>query len=79
MFGLFTKDPAGTEKLWIVNHGSAAKEIALPEGFSRSADGLTADRRSAHVTETDKPVKRIAPQVRDGRLTLPGLSVVVFE
>jgi hypothetical protein len=79
LFGLFTKDPAGAEKLWIVNHGSAAKEIALPEGFSRSADGLTADRRSAHVTETDKPVKRIAPRVRDGRVTLPGLSVVVFE
>ena len=78
LFALFTKDAEGAEKLWIVNHGSAEKEIALPAGFARALDGLTADRRSAHVTETDKPVKRIAPDVRDGKAVLPGLSVTVF-
>ena len=78
LFALFTKDGEGSEKLWIVNHGSAEKEICLPAGFRKAVDGLTAARRSAHVTETEKPVKRILPEIRDGKALLPGLSVTVF-
>ena len=78
LFALFTKDGEGREKLWIVNHGSAEKEVLLPEGFREAADGLSAPRRSAHVTETEKPVKRVLPEVRDGKALLPGLSLTVF-
>ncbi len=78
LFALFTKDGDGREKLWIVNRGGAPKEVLLPEGFTEALDGLSAGGRSDHITETEKPVKRIAPAVRERKVLLPGLSVTVF-
>ncbi len=78
LFGLFTRDGEGRELLYVINHGGAEKEISIPEGFTRAVDGLTAKKRSDHVTEKDDPVSRIAPEVNEGKAILPPLSIAVF-
>lgn len=79
VFALFAKGEDGKEKLYVINHGSAEKTYTLPEGFTRACDGLVGPCRSAHVTEKDKPVKRLTLNITDGIVTLPGLSIVCFE
>ena len=76
VFALFTRGEDGKEKMYVVNHGSAEKTCVLPEGFTHVCDGLAGLCRSAHTTETDKPVRRLALNVTDGKVTLPGLSFV---
>ncbi len=78
VFALFTKDCDGEEKLYAINHSGSEKELTIPEGF-KSVEGMCADKRSAHITETEMPVIRISPEVKDGKVTLPKLSIVVFK
>ncbi len=78
VFAIFTKDDAGKEQLYVINHSGSEKELSIPDGFA-SVEGMTSERRSAHVTETEKPIIRIAPEVRDGSVAIPKLSVTVFE
>ena len=78
IFGLFTKTAKGKEQLYLINHGAAEKKLSIPQGFV-PVDGLVGEKRSAHVTETEKPVRRFVPKQTEGKLELSGLSVVVLE
>ena len=79
LFGLFVRDEAGKEKLYLVNHGSAPLSCTLPEGFTRITDGLTGSGRGSFVTETDKPVQHVEPETLPQEFTIPGLSVLCLE
>ena len=78
VFALFTKDGEERERLWVVNHSGSEKAFRLPDGCAAALDGLTAAKRSVFVTETEKPVRRVLPAVRDGVVVLPPLFVGCF-
>jgi len=79
VFALFTRGADNKEKLYVINHSGKEKEYQLPDGISHSCDGLMSPSRSAFISETDKPVMNICPDVEKGIVVLPPLSVICFE
>jgi len=79
VFALFARDENGREQLYVVNHSSAEKEFALPEGNWYPADGIASETRAAFVTAEEKPVQRYLPETENGILRLKGLSLCCFE
>ena len=81
IYALLVKDSDGDglyDGLYIVNCGGTDKEVTLPGAFTVE-DGLTAPRRSAHITEHDCPVTRVMPEVKNNITTIPALSVLYFK
>jgi len=79
LFALFTRDDAGAQRLYIVNHGREAKTVGLPAGYKVCVDGLTAAKRSAYASQNCRPVDVITVEVDGNTAELPGLSITVFE
>jgi hypothetical protein len=78
VFAMFTRSADGEDALYVINHGSVAAGITLPDGYSAAGEGLTAPRRSSHVTESDRCVRKIGVGVKNSEAELPPLSLVLF-
>lgn len=74
-----TRDLWGQERLFLVNHGSEALQVELPEGTWVCAEGLTAPQRVSHVTEGVNPVKACEACIDGSTAKLPALSLVCLE
>ena len=79
VFALLTRQDNGKEKLFIINHASAAFTIHLPEGHWQLSEGLTADNRLAYATETGHAIKQVKAAVVESKTELDGLSLLCFE